>query len=234
MLAQRAAISTEIKKYMLSQGYMLSPQSRERHSLDSFVFMYRNLGGMNDNIKIEINYSLRSHIFEPIGRTISIKKLDLSAKILCLDPMELFAAKINALLSRAAVRDLYDIYNMIDNGLFFNEREQLRKCVVAYTVISQEVVPDEYDFSRMDTITLRKVKSDLLPVIQKGEHVPLEQMKETVKDYLSELLLLNDSEKEFLSAFKERSFKPELLFEQQEIIDRLKKHPMIKWKLRDK
>ena len=71
MLVQREIITNEIKKYMLSQGYNLSPQSRERHSLDSFVFMYRNLGGMNDNIKIEINYSLRTHIFEPVKRVTS-------------------------------------------------------------------------------------------------------------------------------------------------------------------
>lgn len=233
MFIQRDLITSEIKKYMSSQGYALNPQSKERHSLDSFVYTYRNLGGMNDNIKIEINYSLRNHIFEPTARSIAIDKLELFGEVLCLEPMELFAAKINALLSRAAVRDLYDVHNMIKKGLFSDKRDLFRKSIIAYTIISQKDVPESYDLTRIDTITLRKVKSDLIPVIQKGEHVPLDEMKQTVKDYLTDLLNLNDGERDFLMAFKNREFKPELLFNEQDIIDRLKSHPMIKWKLRN-
>lgn len=59
-------------------------------------------------------------------------------------------------------------------------------------------------------------------------------MKEAVKSFLSNLLTLNNSEKIFLLSFKENSFKPELLFEQQDIIDWLNRHPMIEWKLREK
>ena len=234
MLEQRESITSEIKKYMASQGYTLSPQSKERHSLDSLVCTYRNLGEVNDNIKIEINYSLRSHIFEPINRRIAIDKLELSGKVLCLKPMELFAAKINALLSRAAVRDLYDVHNMIKSDLFSDERELFRKCIIVYTGISQETVPESYDLARIDTITLKKVKSDLLPVIQKGEHVPLDGIKHTVIDYLTELLKMTDDEKAFLTAFKNREFKPELLFKEQGIIDRLERHPMIEWKLKNR
>ena len=147
--------------------------------------------------------------------------------------MELFAAKINALLSRAAVRDLYDVYNMINKSLFSDKRDLFRKSIIVYMIISQKDVPESYDLTRIDTITLRKVRSDLLPVIQKGEHVPLDEMKQTVKDYLTDLLDLNDGERDFLMAFKNREFKPELLFNEQDIIDRLKSHPMIEWKLRN-
>lgn len=45
MLAQREQITSDIRTYMATQDYSLSPKSRERHSLDSFVFAYRNLGG---------------------------------------------------------------------------------------------------------------------------------------------------------------------------------------------
>ena len=233
MLKTRELISSEIKKYMASQGYSLSPKSKERHSLDSFVYTYRNLGGVNDNIKIEINYSLRSHIFDPTNREIVVDKLELSKEVFSLEPMELFAAKINALLSRAAVRDLYDVYNMINMSLYFDNLDLFRKSIVTYTVISQESVHEEYDLSRIDTITLRKARSDLLPVLQKGEYILIDEMKNTVKDYLSNLLKLSDEEKAFLTAFRNREFKPELLFANQDIIDRLKKHPMIEWKLKN-
>lgn len=122
---------------------------------------------------------------------------------------------------------------MINKSLFSDKRDLFRKSIIVYTIISQKDVPESYDLTRIDTITLRKVRSDLLPVIQKGEHVPLEEMKQTVKDYLTDLLDLNDGERDFLMAFKNREFKPELLFNEQDIIDRLKSHPMIEWKLRN-
>ncbi|MEL7658481.1 MAG: nucleotidyl transferase AbiEii/AbiGii toxin family protein, partial [Bacillota bacterium] len=49
---------------MTANGYGVSSKSRHYHALDSFVFEYLNLGGVKDNIKIEINYMLRCHLLE--------------------------------------------------------------------------------------------------------------------------------------------------------------------------
>ena len=50
-----------------------------------------------------------------------------------LAPLEIYGSKMNALLSRAAARDLYDARNMIHYGLFDeSEEEMLKKCVVFY------------------------------------------------------------------------------------------------------
>ena len=125
MMLRRKEISENLKLYMHTQGYTLIPQSKSRHSLDSFVFSYINLGGIKDNIKVEINYSLRSHLFEPEDKQVLPDVIDTKNVITVLQPIELFAAKINALLSRAAARDLYDTYNMIRAGLFQNEEYEL-------------------------------------------------------------------------------------------------------------
>lgn len=198
------------------------------------MFEYtKNELGMNDNIKIEINYSLRAHIFEPQLRYLSIPELTGGKKISTLSPMELFAAKLNALLGRTAARDLYDIHNMIKFGLFDeSELPMLRKCTVFYTAISQDEIPNDYDFDKLNAITLRKIKTDLLPVIQKGEFVDLENIKATVTDYLKNLLTLKADEKKFLSDFKNKQYHPELLFEDQNILIRIQNHPMAMWKMR--
>lgn len=47
-------------------------------------------------------------------------------KIQTLDPIELFVAKANALLTRAAARDLYDFYNMISVNLFADNEDVFR------------------------------------------------------------------------------------------------------------
>lgn len=50
-----------------------------------------------------------------------------------LEPIEIFASKTNALLSRAAARDLYDFNNMLYFGLFDeSEYDLFRKCIVFY------------------------------------------------------------------------------------------------------
>ena len=231
MMRLRENIKEDIKIYMSTQGYSLSPRSKAFHSLDSFVFTYTNLGGMNDNIKIEINYSIRAHIFLPQMRILSVFGNE-DMKISSLPPMELFAAKINALIGRAAARDLYDIHNMIKFGLFDeSELPMLRKCVVFYTAISQDEIPDEYSFKRFNAITSRKIKTDLLPVIKKGEFFELEKVKAEVEEFLAALLVLADNEKRFLIEFKAKRYMPELVFEDAEILDRIKEHPMALWKM---
>lgn len=234
MLQIREIIRNDITTYMTTQGYALSPKSKSPHSLDSFVFVYKNLGGMNDNIKIEINYSLRSHIFEPKGYSIATTAIVLDTKIFSLHPMEIFAAKINALLSRAAARDLYDVYNMIKFGLFDDgELDLLRKCVVLYNAISQENIWTEFNTKPIEAISFRKIKTDLLPVITKGEVVPLDDMKNIVKNFIEKLMILTDNEKQFIEGFMQKKYLPELLFDDTKIIANIHEHPMIKWKIQN-
>lgn len=234
MLGQRQKISEDLKKFMQTQGYSLNPQSRSRHSLDSFVFTYTNLGGMRDNIKVEINYSLRSHLFEPEYKPVLSDVIHMEHLITVLSPVELFAAKINALFSRTAARDLYDTYNMIDMGLFSkDEYEMLRKSVVFYTAISQEEIPEKYDVNVIDRISIRKIRTDLLPVIQKGEFIELEKIKTCVKEFLSGLMILTADEEKFLNNFKKKKYSPELLYKDDQIVRRISNHPMALWKIQE-
>jgi len=114
MLENRKIISERVERFMKANKYERSPvRSKNYHSLDSGVYLYTNSGGMRDNIKIETNYSMRSHLFEPEYKMITIlpgKQLQFART---LSKYDLFAAKINALLSRSAIRDLYDINNFL-------------------------------------------------------------------------------------------------------------------------
>lgn len=232
MLESRMQITEIVKKYMATQGCVLGLRSRSRHSLDSFVFEYQNSGGMKDNIKIEINYSLRAHIFPLERRNIVPSAIPKSATILSVAPMEIFASKINALMSRAAARDLYDTYNMIKYGLFVeNEFGMFRKAVVFYTAISQDEIPATYNMDHIDSITMRRIKTELLPVIRKGEFIELADMKQDVRHFLEVLLVLTDDEKAFLNTFSEKKYRPELLFGDADILRRIDQHPMAKWKV---
>lgn len=45
-------------------------------------------------------------------------------------------------------------------------------------------------------------------------------------------MVLTESEKDYLQQFEEKRYKPELLFEDEAIVERIKKHPMAIWKCR--
>ena len=95
MMDRRQLITETIQLYMTSAGYELTTKSKYRHSLDSFVFAYTNAGGVRDNIKIEINYSQRSHILPLEKRPIETFGMFTPVEVQTVSPMEIFAGKIN-------------------------------------------------------------------------------------------------------------------------------------------
>jgi hypothetical protein len=48
--------------------------------------------------------------------------------------------------------------------------------------------------------------------------------------WIESLLKLEDNEWEFLKAFREKEYRPDLLFDSKEILERIINHPMAIWK----
>lgn len=235
MLKDRKHISEDIEKYMFTEGYQKSPKSRTKHSLDSMIFSYQNTAGINDNIKIEINYSMRTHIYPLVYRKIQTGSVFDEFEVLSVYETEIFGSKIKALLDRAAPRDLYDVDNMIRYGLFngAEEKDMLRKCAIFYIAVGNKEVPERINLSAVDEITWHRIKTDLIPVKRKRERFDLDEAKQRVKKYLEDTMQLTDSEMRFLKEFREKKYHPEYLFDDLEIIDRVHRHPMALWKMQD-
>jgi predicted nucleotidyltransferase component of viral defense system len=230
MLEARKKITSIIKGYMDEEGYQLSKASRFTHSLDAFYYQYQNAGGNRDMIKIELNYSLRAHVLEPVHRRILPEVFDDSMTIRMVAPMEIFAAKGNALISRAAARDLYDWGNLIAKNLFADERDMFRKCFAFYTTISTETVNRDFDTSAIDSLEFDKIRRELFPVLSKRDNFKLDERKQQAKDYIADLMQLTEREQEYMDRFIAKEYVPELLFDDREIVERIKEHPMAIWK----
>ncbi len=232
MLEERKKITEHIQKYMTAAGYQLSAKSKQYHALDSFVYEYVNSGGMKDNLKIEINYMLRAHILPVSRRRVKLPWQKEPLTVLSVDPLEIFGAKIVALLSRTAARDLYDIFNLQKYGLFDESEEPLlRKCVVFYSAIAAEKAPECFVFDHIMQLAPQRIKTDLIPVLRRGEHFELEPAQKKVMEYLKSFLLPeNSSELEFWHTFNNQEYRPDLLFTDDEFLDRIKRHPMALWK----
>lgn len=234
MLQYRNIINDEILAYMLSRGYSLSPHTKNPHSLDSWVFFYQNVGGNRDNIKIEINYSMRQHIFVPQKREIKVAFLS-NISIMTLHFMELFGCKIKALIERHTCRDLYDVYNLLHSELIKNiDIALLRKIVIFYLAVGgSKQLSTEYDLNGIKQIKFSQIRATLLPMLKKGDSFDFEIAKEEVIEFLEGLLCLTDSEKSFIDSFLAKQYRPELLFDDTTIISNIQNHPMAYWKVRN-
>ena len=234
MMADRVVIGQEILGHMQSNGYALHPSSKNTHALDSWVFSYLSAGGNRDNIKIEINYMMRTHILEPLTRKTYVPFIE-EIDVYALSPLELFGSKIKALIERAAPRDMYDVNRMIQNQLFKDDQmDLLRKIVVFYLAVGGKNKPEkEYSFERIQNIKFPQIRSTLIPVLKKTEKFDFEEAKTNVISFLSKLLILGDAENNFIDSFNQGEYKPELLFDNGEIIERIKEHPMALWKMNE-
>ncbi|MFA7136405.1 MAG: nucleotidyl transferase AbiEii/AbiGii toxin family protein [Bacteroidales bacterium] len=232
MLEVRKTINKDIINYMSTQEYNLSPSTKNPHTLDSWVFYYRNVAGNKDNIKIEINYSMRNHVLPIIFYDVKLKDIPISISVRVLSPVELFASKIKALIERTAPRDLFDVYNMIENKVIQeNDYPLLRKIVLFYLAVGGSKPPSiEYDLDTLVNMNYFQIKRKLIPVLKKGDLFNFEKAKVEVKNFIDSLMILNEDEKKFVNQFRNKIYDPSLLFENKEILERIISHPMAIWK----
>jgi len=150
MIEDRIVIIDKIILFMDANGYRHSDKSKRHYSLESHVFEYTNSGGAKDNIKIEINFSMRAHVLPLEVRRTTIPGIIQEIRSRCVSSIEILSSKIVALLTRGATRDLYDVNKMISLlSLTERDKELLRKCTLFYFSIGSSDIPESFDFDRL-------------------------------------------------------------------------------------
>ena len=232
---QKIKLSKKLTDYMIQEGYLLNVSPRKHYALLSFIFSYINNVGNRDNIKVEINFMDRCHILPLEYKNIISNGIIENFDILTLNSIELYASKINALLSRATPRDLYDVNAMIDNNIIKDEKEKnlLKKCLIFYNMVGGEQDIDNLSFKNIEEINFTKFKTQLKPVLAKNDKFNLEDAKTNVISYLKELITINEKEKSFINEFKNKNYKPKLLFRDEQIIEDIISHPMALWRCKN-
>jgi len=223
----REIISKELNSYMIREGYEISKKSRESVALFSRLFKYKTASGNLDYIKVEINFMDRISIYPITSST--IRYFDKEFDILTPRLEELFAMKIAALIDRSKPRDLYDCLYILENNKCFNS-EKIKKAVVFYISLDGIFNIDNLLFEKIRTINVKDIKTELTPVLKKGEKFNLDENSNNVILYLSNLLVLNQEEKEYLRLFANGKYEPSLLFDEI-AANNANNHPMAKWKI---
>lgn len=233
MLAERKEITDHLSRYMTAAGYTLSTKSKQYHALDSFVYEYTNAGGAKDNLKIEINYMLRCHVLPLERRPVKLPWLKEKVNVLAVASLEIFAAKIVALLSRTAPRDLYDIANLQKYDFFSaDELALLRRCAVFYSAIAAEQAPATFNFDTIRELDPHRIRTDLIPVLRRTERFDLQTVQENTIDFLSGFMIPSTAEIAFWQAFNNKEYRPDFIFSDPAQLDRITQHPMARWKCR--
>lgn len=229
ILEIKSVFKKRITDYMIQEDYFLNEGSKENHALLSLVFSYINSAGNKDNIKIEINFMNRCHVLPFEIKSILTKGIIEPFKILTLNSVELYASKINALLSRATPRDLYDVNTMIEQNII-EDKELLKKCLIFYNMIGGEQDINNINYDNIFRINFKMIRAQLKPVISKNDKFNLEAAKENVTNFLKDLIVLTQEEKDFISNFKANIFMPNLLFNTHEQVFNCLLHPMALWR----
>lgn len=230
LLLVKERFSKRLTDYMWQEGYSVA-DTRDSFALTSFLFNYVNSAGNRDNIKIEINFMDRCHILPLENKKILTKGIVDDFEVLTLNTVELYASKINALLSRATPRDLYDVNAMIENGVIAEEnKETLRKCLIFYNSIGGDYPIDDLTYENVQKLDFRKFKTQLKPVIAKDDKFDIEKAKTKAIEYLKELIVLSKQEKEFVVEFRKKKYRPELLFDDENVIKNIANHPAARWR----
>lgn len=230
LLLVKERFSKRLTDYMWQEGYSLA-DTRDSFALTSFLFNYVNSAGNRDNIKIEINFMDRCHILPLENKKILTKGIVDDFEVLTLNTVELYASKINALLSRATPRDLYDVNAMIENGVIAEEsKETLRKCLIFYNSIGGDYPIDDLTYENVQKLDFKKFKTQLKPVIAKDDKFDIEKVKTKAIEYLKGLIVLSEQEKEYLSEFRKKKYRPELLFDDENVIKNIANHPAAMWR----
>lgn len=234
MISDRALIEAKLLSYMQESNIQYSSdKTKKTYALDSFVFNYSNMFNAIDMIKVEINYMNRIHLFECEKRTITLQLKD-KVEVLVLNKFDLFASKVNALINRTTIRDIYDVNNMIINKTIENDEFNLfKKCVIFYSLLSSfdkaniKVLFEECK-NRMNAFLGKRVPQYLTATLKQNEEFDINNAVNNISDLLDNILKsLTENEITFIKSF------PNLivdLFDNELIDGKVEKHPMIIWK----
>lgn len=239
MIKERENIHDLLVQYLNANDYKINiEKSKNVYALDSIVAEYEDIRGNIDNIKIEINYMNRVHILATKQLKISTDIFaDKQLEIHCIHPIEIYAAKLCALLSRTTARDLFDVYTLSKYDLFDKEEKQLlKKCFMLEYIAINNYKLEDMDIERIEKLEKQDIKTKLLPTLKdrNPRKSNVDKMKQAVREYLKDILIIDDDTKQFYDKFQKGIYEPELLFDSNEIIERIKEHPMIMWKLNNK
>ena len=126
------------------------------------------------------------------------------------------------------VRDTYEKICRLTEVLKFFETDELLGSFLALKGGT------EFKLDNIEKITQNRIKTNLYPVLRSKDKFDLKSSQLQVMTWIESLLRLDDNEWKFLEEFRDKKYRPDLIFESKEILERIINHPMALWKCSNK
>lgn len=235
MLKVRPKIEQALGAVFSREGFNIRRMPDE-HAGGKWQLQYQSSTGQRANLEVDVNFMFRNPLW-PIVKMDSKQLGTWQAKgISVLDIHELAAGKLAALFSRRQARDLFDCHQILHNANLDNSR--LRVAFVLYGAMNRKdwrtISPQDISF---DSDELAR---QLIPTLSR-HYISVEEQKDSVefgrkltdqcKEALTVILPFTDSEQNFLNLLLDKGqIAPELLTDDTALQERIRNHPMLKWK----
>jgi hypothetical protein len=233
MLAERPKLEQAVQAVCSREGLTIKRMPSE-HAGGKWRLTYVTSAGGSGNLELDVNFMLRTPLWAPkITQCFPVGSFK-AAPVPVLDPHELAAGKLAALLARSANRDIFDGHRLLVSPDL--DPALLRLGFVVYgginrkdwrTVSPEDVKGDPADAPR-DLVPM--LRSHLAPA--RGEVTTwLDKLVAECRERLAIVLPLAAHELEFLEQLNgEGHIAPELLTVEPQMQAIIRDHPGLRWK----
>lgn len=233
MLAERPKIERAAHAVFSREGFAVR-RMPEEHAGGKWALRYQSALGWTGNLEVDMNFMLRVPLW-PVNRRDSHPVGSWRAtEIPVLDPHELAAGKLAALLSRRRARDLFDARRIF--RLDHLDSHRLRLGFVVYgamnrkdwrTVAADDLDIDAPELARELIPTLRVDAAEVLT----GPAEYAARLVGECREGLSAVLPFTESEHTFLDLLLDRGVvDPTILTADPALQRRIQSQPLLEWK----
>ncbi len=233
MMVERQQLDVALSQVASRLGLAVKRAPGE-HAGGKWRLSYTSALGRPAIIEVDVNYLLRVPLWDPTPRDSREFLGDRAKRFNLLDPHELAAGKLAALLARGASRDLFDARELLSSSTF--DRAKLRLALVVYgginrvdwrTVSASSVSTTPLDVRRQLLPMLRR---DIRPMDGDIERWTSALVDET-RALLGAVLPLTDNEMRFVQRLNgDGEIEAALLTTDNELRRRIEANPGLQWK----
>lgn len=233
MMAERPKVDAALSQVASRLGLTVKRTPGE-HAGGKWRLSYTSTLGRPAIIEVDVNYMFRVPLWDPTPQDSREFLGDRAKRVNVLDPHELAAGKLAALLARGASRDIFDARELLARDTF--DREKLRLAFVVYGGINR--VDWRTVSAEGVSTTVDDVKRQLLPMLRRDlrphdadvERWTTALIDET-RSLLSAVVPLNEAETQFLERLNgEGEIEASLLTAELGLQARIRENPGLQWK----
>jgi hypothetical protein len=233
MLAERPKLEQAVRAVCSREGLAVRRMPPE-HAGGKWRLTYATSSGGSGNLELDVNFMLRTPLWPPkIVECFAVGSFR-AAPVPVLDPHELAAGKLAALLARSANRDIFDAHRLLAVDRF--DRAKLRLAFVVYGGINRKdwrtIAPDDVkgDLAGAASDLVSMLRADLAPT-RREVPIWLDKLVAECRERLAVVLPLRAHEIEFLDRLNGAGeIVPDLLTDDLATQALVQEHPGLKWK----